>query len=231
MDATASILFFIALQLLGTWWQGRALQADRETFDSTRNDLVGRSQDIIGKRDVVLAHERGEHYETVLQEIAEQYGGLEQRLNRREETYRGLVSIVADSGRVVILGVALIIAVTSGTDAISGIGDAYFLIAIYFRLLSPAQSLMNNYAEIRRSQATSRELLELLSEPDERPWAEGEAEPPAEAPEEAVVSRHVRFAYPATTDDENDLADTSFSLLAGRAVRSTSGHRKACDSG
>ena len=26
----------------------------------------------------------------------------------------------------------------------------------------------------------------------------------------------MRFAYPATTDDGNDLADTSFSLLAGR---------------
>ena len=215
-----SIFVFIVLQLGVTWWQSRAMRDDREEFDTKRNVLVGRSQDIIGKRDVILAHEQGGHYEGVLKGIASEYGTLEQRLTRREEVYRGMGSIVTDSGRVVILGVALIVAVTTGSSAISGIGDAYFLIAIYFRLLGPAQSLIANYADIRRSQQTSREFLELLAEPDAPPSTaepgQGKAKPPAGRPPEAAVFRGVYFTYPSPQDDDASLVDTSFSLMAGR---------------
>jgi ABC-type multidrug transport system fused ATPase/permease subunit len=215
-----SLLVFVALQLTVSWWQAKAMRTEREEFDKQRNELVGKSQDIIGKRDVILAHERGEHYERELAGMAAEYGSVEQKITKREEIFRGLVNMVTDSGRILVVTAALVIAVTTGSSAISNIGDAYFLIAIYFRLLVPAQGLVGTYTELRRAQATSREFLEILAGPDSpTPTADpgqGAAAPPEPPPAEAARFDDVDFTYPSSEDGEGRLVGTSFHLLAGQ---------------
>jgi ABC-type multidrug transport system fused ATPase/permease subunit len=158
VSCLALVIFQASVSIL----QAKRLQHRRETLDEQRNNLVGRSDDIISKKDIILAYEQETHYEQELEKLSAQYAEIDKRLEVSDETYNGASNLISDLGRIAILVVGLIFSLRLGPSAISSIGDAYFLISIYTRLSAPAESLMYQYDEFKRSESTSAAFLKLL---------------------------------------------------------------------
>jgi ABC-type multidrug transport system fused ATPase/permease subunit len=159
-----SCLGLVLLQASVSLLQAKRLQHRRELLDAQRNNLVGRSDDIISKRDIILAYEQETRYVRELDALSSQYADVDKKLEVSEERYRGASTLITDIGRIAILLVALLLSLgfLGFGAAISSIGDAYFLISIYVRLFVPASNLLNRYDDFKRAQSTSAAFLELL---------------------------------------------------------------------
>lgn len=55
------------------------------------------------------------------------------------------------------------------------VGDAYFDVSLFARIVFPIRNLLTGYDVVRRSMSTSKTLVGLLAEPEAR---EGEARDP-----------------------------------------------------
>jgi ABC-type multidrug transport system fused ATPase/permease subunit len=188
------LIFIVVVQALVTWLQVRLLQTDRERLDERRHQLAGQSDDILSKRDIILAHERGPYYAAALAGGAESYAEVEQRLAWREEAFRGFGRLVADFGRIGVLVAALIVIVATDT-AFGGVGDAYFVLSLYWRMLAPAQGLLGAYEGIRGAAATSQRFIGLLGDNDSALAEPGQAAPRGAVGSEFVAFRDVEFRY------------------------------------
>ena len=200
--------------------QGRWLRRKREELDRGRNELVARSDDILSKRDILAAYEQQERYGAKIDDLARSYADIDRKLSNYEALFVALKNLLSDYGRIVILvgGVAIVVFTFLMTQGrATPIGDAYFLIAIYARLLAPARSIANRYDQIKRSEATSRFFMDLIAAPGINTSANGGTRPEELWQEHKdIVFRKVSFQYPQQAKAALD--ECSFSVPAGKAT-------------
>jgi ABC-type multidrug transport system fused ATPase/permease subunit len=218
-----AILVVVVAQALLTYAKTRRLRKDRHDLEEQRDGVVRRSDDIIDKRDFIAAHEQREYFGQLLRQLAKDYGTIEQRLARRDQAFRSTAGVLADVGRLGILFVAL--AVASGAvgqrSEVSSIGDAYFLIAIYVRMLNPTQGLLNIWDDYRGQRDISRRFRALLAAGDKlqlqkAPTTEGDGAP-GDGTWAAGFSG-VDCAYQAPDGTHIALQRASFVLPAGKTT-------------
>jgi ABC-type multidrug transport system fused ATPase/permease subunit len=220
-----SCLGLVLLQASVSFLQGKRLQRRRELLDAQRNNLVGRSDDIISKRDIILAHEQETRYVRELEALSSDYADVEKKLEVSEERYRGASTLITDVGRIAILVVALLLSLGFGASAISSIGDAYFLISIYVRLFVPATNLLNRYDDFKRAQSTSAAFLELLQGhevlhplPDRSSASLPDSEGSAVGSSNKIEFHNVGFRYEITDGDNWVLNDCTFRVPAKKTT-------------
>ena len=117
--------------------------------------LNARSNDILRNRDLILAHDSRTRYANTLRASAEAYAQVDAQLSWREQAYRLSAGLIADIGRIGVLIGALLIVLTTSSE-VENIGDAYFIVAIYYRMLFPTQELVGAYANFRRARQSLR---------------------------------------------------------------------------
>lgn len=145
-----------------SWLQGRRLSDGRESYDHHRKSLIGFTSDVLENRDVLLAHERKPVYVQRLRETAHEFGAIDRALTTRESIYQGSVNVIQDFGQIAILAIVLV-AATSGTD-VTSVGDAYFYVSLFARVMAPIRNLLSSYDGVRRSMSTSHTLVALLAD-------------------------------------------------------------------
>ena len=216
-----AIALAVAVQVAIMLFKTRRLAAKRAALERQRDRVVRRSDDIIANRDVIAAHEREPHYAKALGRYAGEFGDTERALARKDQWYRSAAIVMADLGRIGILFMALAIVggVFGDSADVGDIGDAYFILALYLRMLTPAQNLLDTYDNWRRSRDTAPRFRELLVKPptDQATAVQSSA---ASLPEgTAVAFRNVRLLYPADDDrPERGLEDCTFTLPAGKTT-------------
>lgn len=199
-------------------WQARKLHAERTALDRTRNLLVAQTDEALSKREILAAYEQQEVYADKLDRIGSEFADIERRLEVAEQRFRGLSQLLVDYGRVAILVLAAVFAAYFGQASVSNIGDAYFLISIYVRMLVPASNLLSRYDSIKRSESTSNAFLDLL---EVRPVAAGGQA--AAMPDTAWQSQQpvrfcaVSFRYRAD-DTKPVLTQLNLEIPAGRTT-------------
>jgi ATP-binding cassette subfamily B protein len=160
-----SCLIIVLIQSLLSFYQAKKLDHQRQQLDLKRNDLMARTDDILGKREIILAYEQQEYYKKKLDNYTSEYTKLSQDIDIKENIFDIISRMIMDYGKIAILviGLFIVVFVSRETDGINNIGDVYFFISIYARLLGPFSGLLNGYDNIRRSEATSITYLELIS--------------------------------------------------------------------
>lgn len=213
------VLTLVLGQVVISIFQARRLANKRIELDRTRNNLMGRTDDILSKREILVAYEQQDEYAKKLDNITEEYAEIERKLEVGEQKYRGLSELLTDYGRMLTLLLALALAVYFGQSAISNIGDAYFLISIYVRIFVPASSLLMRYDSIRRSQATSKTFLDLLQlgEPDYHKETLPKTSPDWREGCDIRFSE-VTFGYDPIKDARAVLNDCTFTFPAGKTT-------------
>ncbi|WP_028068141.1 ATP-binding cassette domain-containing protein [Solirubrobacter soli] len=219
----AAIVIVVVLQTLLTYIKTRRLQEDRRQLEQERDLVVRRSDDIIENRDFIAAHEQRQRFHDVLQQLATTYGKIEQRLSRRDQAYRGVTGVLGDAGRLAILFVALAIATGAVGDPgdVSNIGDAYFLIAIYVRMLNPTQGILGVWDGYRRQRDVSERFRALLAARDELPQSPPAPKPdvePVAATGPAARFEDVRYAYQTANGPKTALDGCSFEIPRGQTT-------------
>jgi len=184
--------------------QGKMLRTRRERLDGSRNRLSASTDDILDKRELILAWEQQKQYEEKIDNLADDYAEVERSLDVKQSSYDALSRWLFDLGRVGVLVVALLFAHSQHIN----VGDAYFLISLYVRLLFPTTNLMLRYDRLKQAESTAATFLRLLAlpQPDE---AKASADA-LSAPE--IRFEHVKFAYET---DRTVLKDCSFTAPAG----------------
>lgn len=216
----AAILTVVLLQALVTYVKTWKLRNDRNRLEVERDAVVGASDDIIANRDFIAAHEQRSHFHGVLQELATSYGRIERRLTRRDQTYRALAGVLADGGRLAILFLALAIATGAlgARGEISSIGDAYFLLAIYLRMLSPTQGMLSIWDDARRQRDISRRFRTLLAARERLPRHEpGPVDTPSPAAHVACLD-DVHYTYATAEGPKPALCGCSLNVPAGKTT-------------
>ena len=155
-------LVLVVGQVIVSIVQARRLESKRKLLDKRLKELTGRTDDILSKREIILAYEQQENYAEKIDLIGRDYASLNRELHVREEVFKGFSKLITDYGRIIILFIALVLALYLDRNAISSIGDAYFLIAVYVRIFVPASNLLNRYDRIRRSESVATTYLEVL---------------------------------------------------------------------
>jgi ABC-type multidrug transport system fused ATPase/permease subunit len=143
------------------WLQGRRLSERRERYDDRRRELFGFTGQVLANRDVLLAHEQKARYVGRLGRSSHELGTIDKDLSVRESVYVGSVNFIQDLGLIAILGVVLV-AAARGSN-VNAVGDAYFYVSLFARIMSPIRNMLSGYDDVRRSMSTSRTLLALLA--------------------------------------------------------------------
>ena len=208
------LLVFVVGQLLVGYLEQRRLEDRRQDLDRKRNRLVAKSNDIIRKRDLILAHDAGEQYADHLRVRADAYAAIDEELSWRQQRYRFAAGLISDFGRMGVLLGAVVLVLLSD-PGVSNVGDAYFIIAIYYRLLNPTQQLVGSWANFRRARQESHSFEQML---EDDPGSDVSAAPEIDDPpaaDTAIALRHVAFSYPTPDGDESVLTDCSFEIKTG----------------
>ncbi len=194
--------------------QARRLRNERNELDKRRNDLAARTDDILSKKEIVLAWEQQARYASKLDDYTARYADVDRKLNVSEAVFNNLSTLLTDYGRIAVLVMALVLALSFSGSAISNIGDAYFLTSLYVRLFVPVSNLLRRYDSIRRSEATSRTYLRLLAESEPALTVSGAQliTPNVAGPE--IRLEGVHFLY-GPGPDRRGLTDCSFAIPPG----------------
>jgi ABC-type multidrug transport system fused ATPase/permease subunit len=196
----AIFLAFIVLVALVSLLQQRRLHDKRKLFDAQRNNLVAQTDEILSKREILVAYEQQERYSKKVDVITDDYAGIERDLTVAEQRYEQIRSSVIDVGRMAVFVVAAIAAiVVTRHDGVSTGFDAYFIVTLYARLLSPVSNLMQRYDSMKRSEGTAATFLAVL---DHEPAVPVPQERPVMSPTSpAIEFKDVNFSY----DDERPI--------------------------
>lgn len=204
-------------QVLISVWQARKLAKDRTELDCTRNNLVGRTDDILSKREILVAYEQQDNYAKTLDELTDGYAEVGRKLAVSEQVFNGLSQLLSDYGRILILILALALALLLGQSSISNIGDAFFLISIYVRIFVPSSNLLMRYDSIKRSEATSKTFLDVIESGAHEISSNGDTEEPEWLPNRDIQFSNVTFRY--SPDDARDvLSSCTFRIPAGKTT-------------
>src|SRR5262249_30987158 len=137
----------------------------------------------------------------------------------RESMYGGVLDAVNDYGRLLLLLGALVVLLweyATGSTSMTSVGDAYFLLAMYSRLVPSAANLLDRYDTMKRSEATSQTYLEVL----QGAHIQAGTSPTLVAPEHTtgrgpeIEFRNVSFSYPG----KSVLTSLTFKMPAGKTT-------------
>jgi len=195
--------------------QAARLKRDRAALDGTKNELSGRTDDIISHKEIVLAFEMQEHFSRVVSFAAEQYAALINRLKLAEERYSLGRYGIRELGRVGILFAIAVVANLTGNVLLRDVSAVYFVLSLYTRLYHSTDGLLENYNESRRLEGTIGTFFALLE--TKRSMASDlevvTAEMLKNYPERTIEFKDVSFRYPG--HDSPALRNTSFSVPQG----------------
>jgi ABC-type multidrug transport system fused ATPase/permease subunit len=215
--AAAVCLVTVGAMTLLSRTQARRLRSRRQEYDRSRNALVASTDDILSKRELIVSFEQQARYQTKLDEKAKGYASLERALAVWEQFYSALKQLLGDVGRLLVLLGAVAMVFWAGSGSFSGIGDAYFLVAIFARLLSPAEQLVSRYDNMKRSEATSETFVRLLGAEIQAPATRALGSPNQPLSREAGIEfLDVSFRY--RPDAPPVLAGCSFSAPARKTT-------------
>jgi subfamily B ATP-binding cassette protein MsbA len=202
--------------------QARRLRRHREKLDEQRNGLVARTDEILQKREIILAFDQELAYQEKLGKITRNYAEIDRELEVSEERYKQMSASFVDLGRLLIVLAALGM-VWFGNKSLTDIGAAVFLVSVYTRILGPATQLLARYDDIRRSESTSRTFLSILGIPEHGTVVDDCALVSPEAPAE-VEFRDVSFRYSNETKEAKNktpkwiLRNCSFTIPRGKTT-------------
>jgi len=201
-------LVFVVLVALVSLLQQRRLRTKRTEYDAQRNELVAQSDEILSKREILVAYEQQEKYSGIVDKITDSFATVERDLTVAEQRFEQVRSSLVDAGRMVVFIVAAMAAVLiTRRDGVSTGFDAYFIVALYARLLSPVTNLMQRYDSMKRSEGTAATFLAVLAQPKPRPLPD--APPPMSPAGPAIKFDHVTFGYDAS---KSVLSNCSFEV-------------------
>jgi ABC-type multidrug transport system fused ATPase/permease subunit len=193
-----------------SWDQGRRLGERREAFDEQRRRLFAFTDDVLVNRDVLLAHERRDTYVEALGRASHELATVDRALSVRERVYNALVGLIQDFGQIGILAIALLVA-SRGAD-FDRVGETYFYVSIFARLMSPIRSLLSGYDDVRRSMSASRTLVSLLAD-HTSPTASPAAGVSASV--SGVAARFTDVVFRYSPDDDPVLDGCTFGVPEG----------------
>jgi ABC-type multidrug transport system fused ATPase/permease subunit len=222
-------LVVVLLQVWLSYVQGRRLRKKRNELDSRRNDLLARTDDVLSKRELILAYERQDDYRDKLDGYTKGYADVVRKLSIKEKLYSLMSRLITDYGRMIILLVGLLVTLglarRAGSSQVTDIGDAYFFLSIYTRILFPATDLLRKYDSLKESESTSRTFLAVLSPETLTVGATSNiatmrspvSNPPEDAdePGTAVTFRDVFFKYPVVSEGPSQTTDDEKWVLNG----------------
>lgn len=211
-------LVLVAVQILISYLQAQRLTSSREEVDRHRNELVGRTDDVLSKREIVVAHEQQDSYGAKLDEYTARMAEVMRRLDVREAFYRGLSNVVLDYGKMLLLALTLVAALWMSREVIADVGDVYFLSSIYVRLFLALAGLLSRYDSLKRSEGTSKTFLTVLAAPETDMRHVEVAHDAAESTSLAIAFERVSFAYPSSTLDDPTLREFSFQAPPGEVT-------------
>jgi len=214
-------LVVVLLQVWLSYAQGRRLRAKRNELDSRRNDLLARTDDVLSKREIILAYERQQDYREKLERYTRGYAEVIRTLNIKEKFYSLTSRLITDYGRMIILVVGLLVTLglarRNGSVQVTDIGDAYFFLSIYTRILFPATDLLRKYDSLKESESTSRTFLAVLNPETPAVGATADAlisrsaanssADNVDEPTTAVTFRDVFFKYPGESEGPAQATD------------------------
>lgn len=214
-------LLVVLLQVWLSYAQGRRLRVKRNELDSRRNDLLARTDDVLSKREIILAYERQQDYREKLERYTRGYADVVRTLDIKEKFYSLTSRLITDYGRMIILVVGLLITLglarRTGSLQVTDIGDAYFFLSIYTRILFPATDLLRKYDSLKELESTSRTFLAVLNPETSAVGAMSDAlisrsarntsSDNVDEPTTAVTFRDVFFKYPGESEGPAQATD------------------------
>lgn len=174
-------------------FQAWHLAKQREKFDDERKDLLARTDDVLSYRDVLLAHDKDTDYIDRLEAASARLARINKSLAIRESLFGSLQGLVYDVGRLFVVGL-VVVAVAVGTD-VTAVGDIYFFISIYARLLIPVMGMLAGYDRVRQSASTSNYLLRLLAQWTTQRRGAQRAGPAVEGSDPVVRVNGLHYGY------------------------------------
>ncbi|NUT56670.1 MAG: ABC transporter ATP-binding protein [Thermoleophilia bacterium] len=212
----------VVAQAALTYIKARHLRRTRHAVEEERDEAVRKSDDIIANRDFVAAHEQQGKFRKKLHLLATTFGKDEQKLTVLDAGYRQFAGVLGDAGRLVILFLAVAIAMGVFGEReegdVSSIGDAYFLIAIYARMLAPTQGILGVVDGYIRQRDVSRRFRALLTARDELQRTPPEASEQQPSGELAAEFTNVHYAYPTANGPKDALRGCSFVVPRGKTT-------------
>ncbi|HEY5750078.1 MAG TPA: ABC transporter ATP-binding protein [Chryseolinea sp.] len=185
----------ILLQIVLSVRRARRMQDDRKELEKKRNNLIGQTENILSKKEIILAFEQECKYSNKIAALSRQYGALSWSLELRGFIYSNVSRVINDIERFLVPFFALMFIVLFDSSAIKDIGGVFFLIMLYSRLSSPILSILSQYDALKENEATSNSLLTLFetkkAEKSGKP-KDGKVEVSTET---AVVFKNVSFGY------------------------------------
>lgn len=191
----ALFLLTLIVQVFISLIRARRLKARRNALEKQRNALAGQTDDILSKKEIILAFEQVPRYEKKITSLSSTYGELVKDISIKDSLFNGLSKLITDFERFLIPLLALIFLVISSTGDITSGAGIFFLISLYTRLSVPILNLLRQYDELKANEAISQSLIDVLSkgsEPEEILKREGSTTDPVF---QAVVLKDVCFQY------------------------------------
>jgi ATP-binding cassette subfamily C protein len=203
------ILFILvlSLQVVISIKRAKRLKSDRNKLEKSRNNLIAQTEDIVSKKEIILAFDQGDKYSGKITLLSELYGGLSRRLDLRGFIYSSISKIINEVERLLIPLFALVFIIFFQRNSITNVGGIFFLITLYSRLSYPILALLSQFDSLKEKEAISNSLLDLLEIPNDKiVRAKKNA---SNLSNDAVIFKEVYFSY---NGDKNILSDCSFTI-------------------
>jgi ABC-type multidrug transport system fused ATPase/permease subunit len=201
-------ILVLSVQVLLSLRRARKLKSDRNELEKSRNNLIGQTEDIISKKEIILAFEQGERYNSNITKLSFGYGELSRRLDLRDFIYISISKIINEIERFLIPLLALLFIVFFDSTEIKNVGGIFFLITLYIRLGNPILSILSQYDSLRENEAISNSLLDLLEISNDEKKASADKSI-KEINDAAIAFENVTFSYDNTKEV---LKDCSFTI-------------------
>lgn len=211
-----SVLFFglLVIQVLISFLQNRLLKKQRNKLDDTRNHLSAYTEEILSKKEIILAFDQGEKYEDRLNIISEDYGKVDRKLEIKESIFSGLSTLVSDLDRILLPVFVVWAIIFWKIEGESKIGDIYFVISLFTRLSYPALRLLNKYTDMKKSEAMSESFLKILEMEPKTQTQYIETSEPLTVDQFGIEFSNVDFKY--QPEGKMILKDCTFQIPKGK---------------
>jgi ABC-type multidrug transport system fused ATPase/permease subunit len=206
-------LLIVSAQAFISYLQGKRLSASRRQVDKKRNDLLARTDDILSKREILVAHEQQDAYCNKLDRYTDDVAEVMRHVTVREASYEGASRLISDYGKMFLLALALVLSLVISRDAIGDIGDVYFLSSMYVRLFVPIANLLNRYDLLKSAESTSETYLAVLAAPA-ADVAKAKCSP-LELDRPQISFQGITFTYPQSHSAIPVLRNCSFTIPGG----------------
>ena len=186
-------LLILATQVIISIIRANVLKGQRNDQDKQRNHLLAVSNEIIDKKEIILAFEQEENFIERIKSMTTKFMELTRVLAIRDFLYANTSKLISDIERFVIPLLALIFFVKYHLTSINDLGGIIFLLNLYIRLSVPVLNLMRQYDSVSEKEAISNAFLSLLEMNNNKVRLAKKAELSGDYP--AIRFAEVSFSY------------------------------------